>query len=106
MRSRLHPSKRKLAAWLESGGPEEVDAHVIDCDRCAESIEALAVPTPVLSDALAAVLTPPDDLVIRLNGRIASSLQNRADMKMFAELCGVSFPTAQLLLTDRPLDDR
>ncbi len=105
MRSRIHPSKRKLAGWLETGGPEEVDLHVAGCERCATSLEALAIPEPKLGDALAAFLAPPEDLVTRMNDRISDSLRNRADLKMFAELVGLPIPTAQLLLTERPLDD-
>lgn len=105
MKSRLHPSKRKLSAWLETGGPDDVDTHVAGCERCAASLEALAVPEPTVGDALATFLAPPDDLVDRINGRISDSLRSRADLKMFAELVGISLPTAQLLLTERPLED-
>lgn len=105
MKSRLHPSNRKLASWLETGGPDEVDEHVAECERCAAALEALAVPEPTVSEALAAFLEPPEDLVHRINDRISDSLRNRADLKMFAELIGISLPTAQLLLTERPLDD-
>ncbi len=105
MKSRLHPSKRKLTTWLETGGPVDVDDHVAQCERCAGTLEALAIPEPSVSDALAAFLAPPDDLVSRMNDRISDSLRNRADAKMFAELVGISLPTARLLLTERPLDE-
>ncbi len=104
-RTRLHPGKRKLETWLETGGPAEVDDHVAHCERCAAALEAIAVPEPTIGMFLASIVEPPDGLVARMNDRISDSLQNRADLRMFTELMGISLPTAQLLLTERPFDD-
>ena len=48
----FHPSARKLEAWLRDGATDDVDAHVEDCDRCANRLEELAAPVPELGPAL------------------------------------------------------
>ncbi|MEE9416805.1 MAG: hypothetical protein V3V01_16095 [Acidimicrobiales bacterium] len=97
-----HPSTKKLADWLETGGPPEVESHVTTCDRCAESMDALAVPVPSMSRALTAVLQPPNEYRERLSERISESLRNRADLALFVDLMGVPLPTAKMLLGDGP----
>ncbi|MGI9602768.1 MAG: hypothetical protein ACR2QE_12845 [Acidimicrobiales bacterium] len=96
----IHPSNRKLAAWLVDGEPDKVDAHVATCSRCANRLEELAAPAPELSAALAASLQAPDDLVERLGVRMTQSMRNREDLQMFLALMGISWPTVRNLMTE------
>lgn len=104
MKPRLHPSTNKLALWLDTGGPADIESHVTTCDRCADSIDALAVPSPSMEHALTAVLQPPRDYRERLSGRIVESLRNRADLALFIDLMGVSVATTKMLLGEGPSD--
>ncbi|NNE73370.1 MAG: hypothetical protein HKN26_06890 [Acidimicrobiales bacterium] len=95
-----HPQNRRLAEWLETGLPADVDAHIMTCNRCAARIEDLAEPEPVLARALSAVLAPPTDLVPRLHHGIDGKLRNRADLQFLAGLLVLPADAARLLLTE------
>lgn len=96
----IHPSNRRLRAWLEEGGPDDVDAHVASCERCANRLEDLAAPTPALSDALSASLRAPDDLVQRLGARMTESMRSREDLRLMLELMGVPLDTMRSLMME------
>ena len=96
-----HPSKRRLAAWLEHGD-ESLDAHLADCERCATRLEDLSQPATAIGDALRAMLAPPEDLQPRLRSGIAAKMQNREDMRLLVELLGVPWQTAQAMSAPPP----
>jgi len=104
MRQRFHPSAKKLERWLaaDTGGDldDEVDGHVVTCDRCANRLEDLAQPLPELGPALTATLQAPDDLVQRLGARMGNSMRNHEDLQLIMELMGVPFDTVRTLLND------
>lgn len=100
MRFRLHPSTRRLAKWLESGGPDDIDRHVADCARCATRLEELAEPVPELTTALNQTLQPPDDLVRRLGVRMTDSMRSREDLAIIVELMGIPWHTVQTLMSE------
>ena len=99
----IHPSARKLRRWLEAGEPDDVDAHVSQCARCANRLEELATPLPELATALSQSLQAPDDLVRRLGERMTDSMRTREDLKILLELMGIPFGTVRNLMTE---DDR
>ncbi len=96
----IHPSSRKLRRWLDEGGPDEVDAHVAGCARCANRLEELAVPMPELSAALSQTLHPPDDLVRRLGVRMTETMRTREDLQILLDLMGIPFGTVRNLMTE------
>ncbi|MEQ8840060.1 MAG: hypothetical protein RIB98_03695 [Acidimicrobiales bacterium] len=98
-----HPSGRRLKTWLDGGGSERVDAHVVECARCANRLEELAAPVPELSRALSQSLQAPDDLVQRLGARMTNRMQAREDLQILLELMGVPLATVRNLLME---DDR
>lgn len=99
----LHPSRRRLAAWLEDDGLDaKVDAHVATCDRCATRLDDLSEPAVPLGDALRSMLSPPEDLQPRLRNGIARKLQTREDLRLMIEMLGVPWQTAQLLADPPP----
>lgn len=102
MRRKLwHPTRRRLAAWLEQGDAA-IDAHVAVCERCAGRLEDLSRPAVPLGDALRAMLAPPPDLQPRLRTGIARKMQTREDLRLLVELLGLPWQTAQALATPPP----
>ena len=96
----FHPSARKLQRWLDEGGPEDVDAHVATCARCANRLEDLAAPLPELSAALSQSLQAPEDLVQRLGARMTESMRSREDLQIILELMGIPLSTVRNLMTE------
>ena len=96
----FHPSGKKLQRWLDEGGPEEVDTHVADCDRCANRLEELAAPLPELGAALALSMQAPTDLVQRLGERMTESMRSREDLAIILELLGIPLSTVRNLMTE------
>lgn len=95
-RSFLHPSKRRLAAWLEHGDAD-IDEHIDTCERCATKIEALSKPTPPIGDALRAMLEPPPDLQPRLRTGIARKLQAQDDLEFLLGFVSLPWGTVQAM---------
>lgn len=95
-----HPSRRRLADWLDGDGTSAVDEHVATCARCANRLEELAEPVPALTSALNQSLQAPDDLVARLGVRMSRSMRNREDLALFMELMGIPWRTVQNLMTE------
>lgn len=95
-RGLIHPSRRRLLAWLDSGDPD-IEAHIDTCERCASKIEALSQPTPPLSEALIAMLQPPPDLQPRLRTGIARKLQAQDDLEFVLGFLGLPWKTVQAI---------
>lgn len=102
-----HPSRKRLAAWLESGEVDEgLEQHIESCDKCADDLEAIAAGESVddagamarLDDALTAVLQPEPGLEERMRSRVAASLQNREDLALMMSVFGSGARTARLLI--------
>ncbi len=100
----FHPSRRRLQAWLE-GGERDLDDHLATCARCADRLEAGAVPAGPVADALLAILAPPADLAPRLRTGIAGRMQARADLMVLAQMLGVPAETLGVLATPVTEDD-
>ncbi|MDW3217392.1 MAG: hypothetical protein R8F63_02155 [Acidimicrobiales bacterium] len=96
----FHPSARSLQRWLDDGDPDDVDAHVAGCDRCANRLEELAAPLPDLTQALNRSLRAPDDLVQRLGARMTETMRAREDLQLLLELMGVPLGTVRSLMME------
>ncbi len=105
MRPLIHPSRSKLAAWLESGGPDKVDHHVSNCDRCASKLESIDTPATGLSQALQSILEAPDDLADRMNVRVETALRRREEFMLLAGLLGIPIETARIVMSSPPAGD-
>jgi hypothetical protein len=97
-----HPTRRRLAHWLEHGEPTTIDSHLRSCNRCANTLEDLADPQPLVADALRIAFVAPTDLVPRINTRIAQSLRDRADIGLLGEMLGLPWQTADIMLNPDP----
>ncbi len=113
MKLRRHPKTEVLKEWLEGGGSAEVDAHIATCLRCAESLERFDDELPLadetsasVSDALAAVLRPPEDLTDRLEERVVARLDSRVMFGVVADLFGAGLEASKLLFTEEPPNDK
>lgn len=102
-----HPSRKRLAAWLESGEVDEgLEQHVESCMKCADDLEQLAGadlvdevgPMARLDDALSTLLSPDPGLEDRMRSRVAASLQNREDLALMMSVFGSGARTARLLI--------
>ena len=102
-----HPSRKRLAAWLESGEIDEgLEQHVESCHKCADELEQIASgelsvdagPTARLDDALSTLLQPEPGLEERMRTRVAASLQNREDLALMMSVFGSGARTARLLI--------
>ncbi len=98
----LHPSRAKLAAWLEGHELPDVEAHVTSCARCAARLDALAPPTADLRVALAQALQPPSDLVPRLHTGVRKRLDARQDLGLLGQMLGLPWHTARILMDEEP----
>jgi predicted anti-sigma-YlaC factor YlaD len=98
-----HPNDQRLLAWLDGATPE-LDEHLADCERCAQTLDRLASPEADLGPALLSVLAPPTDLAIRVSERLAARVQNRRDAALFGSLLGISIETGRVVLdgNDQP----
>ena len=115
----LHPSTKRLRAWLETGEPEGVGEHVAHCERCADRLEALdddeplvlsLEPSAPLRQALTAALSPPDDLSERVKRGVARRSRADEELQLFAGLFSIGIETARLMIDvdvdqDRNHDD-
>lgn len=97
MRRYIHPSKAKLGTWLETGGPEKVDGHVVTCERCAARLESIDTPGPTVRDALLLSLEAPEDLAARMAGQVESALKRREEFFLLAGLLSVPFETVKVV---------
>ncbi len=97
-----HPSSRALRDWLGGVDNPKVDRHVETCNRCAgtmEELDATESGTPIKA-ALAAVLSPPEDLSDRLSRRVAQRLDSRFMFEMVSDMFGAGLETSRLLFTE------
>lgn len=92
----VHPSKRRLQAWLDQGD-RALDDHISACAQCASRLEDFSEPDASLGDALRAVLAPPGDLQPRLLTGIAAKMQTRDDLRLLVELIGLPVSTMRAL---------
>lgn len=97
-----HPSRAKLAAWLDGSGAAELDSHLANCDRCASKIESLADPQVDLRQALTFALRPPDDLVPRLQSGVRKRLDGRQDLNLLGQMLGLPWQTVRILMDEEP----
>ncbi len=96
-----HPNRRQLARWLDGDAPE-LDDHIDGCEKCAQTLDALAAAeTTDLRPALLTLLAPPTDLEERVSRRLAARLQSRADAELFGALLGVPIETGRVVLEAR-----
>lgn len=101
-----HPNRRALRDWLEGSDDPKIDGHVASCQRCATTLEELDDAGPLgLSDALAAVYTPPADLSERLERRVAARLDSRVVFGVVSDLFGAGIETSRLLFTEELPDE-
>ena len=107
-----HPSKQRLRAWLLTGDPGGVGAHVEQCERCAERLEALDESEPVfaldspspLRQALTSLLAPPDGLNDRVVEQVTLRTRPDGELALLAGLFAIGVETAQLMFD--PGDDQ
>lgn len=98
--SRRHPTRARLAEWLDGAAPE-LDDHVHYCARCAEGLDGLDEPGSPLGEALETVLRPPDDLSVSLRGGIARRKLERADVELLTDLLALPLHTFRAFGEDR-----
>lgn len=110
---RRHPSQNDLSTWLETGGPDEVTAHVDQCERCANALERIAnddeqsnesatVGGRRLTQALAALWEAPADLQTRVIERVDDRIRAEKDLAVLAGLFTIGVETAQLMVPRTP----
>lgn len=110
---RRHPSQAQLATWLETGGPDDVTAHVDQCERCANSLERIdgqdeqsGASTTAggrrLAQALSALWEAPADLQTRVIERVDSRVRAEKDLAVLAGLFTIGVETAQLMIPGGP----
>lgn len=93
-----HPNDDALAAWLETGGPMSVAEHVEGCGRCATRLEAMeGGPIAALRPALEDTLAPPDDMVGRVQTRVAEARPQSEALRAVLDLFGAGWETMRLL---------
>ena len=92
-----HPDDSKLMSWLDGVAPE-LDAHLADCEKCAQSIDRLAGADADLRSALLSVLAPPDDLAERVSQRLAVRIQARRDAELFGSMLGIPMEAGRVVL--------
>ena len=103
--SLLHPSRRRIRAWFESGETDEgLEEHLDHCVRCADFLEGVAEGGSTSEEVdsfepvLAQLLAAPDDLGQRMEDRISAAFQARQDLTLFAQMFGIAPQTTRLLL--------
>lgn len=109
---RRHPSQAQLRQWLDTGGPDEVTAHVDQCERCANALEGIAnegdaaEPTPAMSGRLAQAMSTlweaPADLQSRVIERVDNRMRAENDLAVIAGLLTIGVETAQLMIPGQP----
>ena len=101
-----HPRRKRLQAWLGDGLDERVTQHVEHCDRCAGTLEELAVapdhpdlaPDDELAEAIRDALAPPDDLNERVMQRIAERERANHEIALILDLFGITRDAADLMM--------
>lgn len=102
-----HPRRKRLAAWLESGGRDEsVTSHVEHCERCAALLEEMSeaeghpelVPDDELGEAIRDALSPPDDLEERVLRGIAERERTQREAALFFGLISLPKDAAELMM--------
>jgi len=103
--SLLHPSRKRIRGWLDSGDTDEgLETHLDSCTKCSDELERIASGHEQnLEPALAQLLAPPVDLGMKMEERIAASFQARQDLELVAGMFGLGVQTTRLLL--EPPDD-
>ncbi len=101
---RRHPSKRVLRDWLLGKGPAGLQAHLDECEKCAEALEHLEKDEGLsgLAETLAVVLAPPPDLTERLELGVSARLDSRLLAGIVFDLFQAGFETSRILLSDDP----
>ena len=92
-----HPNDSKLMSWLDGNAPE-LDDHLADCERCAQSIDRLASADTDLRSPLLSILAPPDDLAQRVSERLADRIQARKDAELFGSMLGIPVEAGRVVL--------
>lgn len=112
---RRHPSKRELIVWLD-GGAEDLDEHLLDCEKCAATIEDIertntadtsevaARSTNNLATALAAVYESPDGLVDRMASYVAQKAESKVLFEVASDMFGAGIQTGIMLATEEQRD--
>lgn len=91
-----HPNDDRLLAWLDGNAPE-LDEHLADCERCAQSVDRLAAAEADLRPALLSLLAPPADLATRVSERLAARIQSRRDVELFGSMLGLPVETGRVV---------
>ncbi len=115
-----HPSNNRLRAWLDTGDPVGVGAHVEQCERCADRLVELdgdldadeLDSSSSLRQALTTLLAPPDDLPQRVLDGVERRARGGDDLRLLGEMFSIGIETAQLMFDhdqthhDGPAGDR
>lgn len=101
MKKLRHPSRQKLAAWLEGNAPE-IDAHIDHCAKCAERLEEAEGHTSVIGSALEHLLQPPTNLAPTIRSGIERSTEARSDLSLLVDLLALPAHTLQALNEQAP----
>ncbi len=111
----LHPSRRRLLAWLEhddgvasnAGDLDAVNDHVEQCERCATRLEDLSsgADEPAefaeeLGAALRQVYEPPPGINDRVMKKIDERERADREISLFLGLFAIATDTADLMLPD------
>ncbi len=101
---RRHPSKRALRDWLLGEASVDLQAHLDECEKCAETLEHLEKDEGLggLAETLALVLAPPSDLTERLESGVSARLDSRMLAGIVFDLFQAGIETSRILLSDDP----
>lgn len=101
MKNLRHPSRHKLAAWLEGNAPE-IDAHIDHCAKCAERLEGFDGQTSAIGNALEHLLRPPNDLGPTIRTGIDRTTEARSDLSLLVDLLALPAHTLEALNKEGP----
>lgn len=101
-----HPGRSALQAWLSGADDQDLERHLDDCQRCANTLEELdATDAPTIGAALADALSPPGDLTERLVAGVNEKLSSRQIMGVVADIFGAGLETTRMLIIEEHNDD-
>ena len=102
MRKLFHPSSSKLSAWLEGKEDEKIQAHVEGCDHCATTLERISegITSNQLSEALIEILSPDQELTLRVEEAVQTKLESREVMELVSGLFVSGLETSKILVTE------
>ena len=109
-----HPSRRRLAEWLDSTSVESVvTEHVDRCERCAVRLEEIATESGVVDDladdvfasALREAFPTPVDIDDRVLASVRARERAERELNLFLGLFGVIPDALDLLLPDGAAPD-